>query len=699
MTNDVNSVLSTLPQYYQRHSTAKPYDQALFLAGRGLQSAELNDIQAMSFSHAQGIGDALFQEGDVISGAHCEINADTGEATLEAGKLYLHGAVRLVAGAHLTLPLDHTVIVGIRVTETVVTELTDATLRDPALGTRNYQEPGAARLQRDFQWAYQIAEDKAPTDSMKSVNTDSNESDAVDDASSHQHADATGFFYPIYTVIHGQLIQPALPPHSDAMTRGLARYDVEAHGNYVVNGLSLRLLASQSEHSDKQIISISEGKAHINGFEVELTQPIRETFARDPDLASVTAEPHPFVPDKNRQHQAMTLSLQHHPIMSIRQVSITREKTVTLTHGAYASAIDALPDKTVVSIVRVSQGTTRYHADQDYRFEAGQIDWSLAGKEPASGSQYTVVCHIRDMVSPESVTDTSCVIRGAVTGSLVLVDYTWCLPRYDVITLNQDGQVQRIKGAAQAHEPLLPPVPGDVLALAGILQTGNGNTPPEVKRMAVHGVSMATLQKWQRSLEELYAQMAQLTLRHAANQQSPAVKKGLLVDPFLNEAARDAGVAQTAAIVDQCLTLPIEEKHVTIIDQDDRDRPSLLPFTLEVIKEQPLCTTHLSLWAYAMEVSLPALVQLTHPVDRWTVLPPSRWTSRLTQRFSPQSRDWLAPETSLSELSDSVTEIRPLTLAFTVEGLQAGETLTVLLNGAVMPVTSLPAQAASENRV
>jgi hypothetical protein len=106
----------------------------------------LNEIQEYASSRISGIGDAIFADGDVISGASCIVDSDAGNVIIEPGRIYLRGAVRDIGGATFTIPTDRSVVIGIWYDERTVTELEDSTLRDPAVGTRNYQEPGAARL-------------------------------------------------------------------------------------------------------------------------------------------------------------------------------------------------------------------------------------------------------------------------------------------------------------------------------------------------------------------------------------------------------------------------------------------------------------------------------------------------------------------------------------------------------------------------
>ena len=86
----------SLQGYYNRFSSADKYDELLFRASKGLQSAELNESQAILSDRITKIANSLFQDGAIISGAQPAIDAQTGVTSLQYGTLYVLGAVRTV---------------------------------------------------------------------------------------------------------------------------------------------------------------------------------------------------------------------------------------------------------------------------------------------------------------------------------------------------------------------------------------------------------------------------------------------------------------------------------------------------------------------------------------------------------------------------------------------------------------------------
>ena len=102
-----------------------------------------------------------------------------------------------------------------------------------------------------------------------------------------------GDFHAVYALDNGLLENRRQPPVLDGVIAGLARYDYDANGHYVVDGLGVRYLFQDSD-SQEHIFSVAEGRANIDGFKVERTQSQRLRLLIDPDLQRVSSEPQVF---------------------------------------------------------------------------------------------------------------------------------------------------------------------------------------------------------------------------------------------------------------------------------------------------------------------------------------------------------------------------------------------------------------------
>ncbi|WP_264735455.1 DUF4815 domain-containing protein [Wolbachia endosymbiont (group A) of Rhinocyllus conicus] len=627
----------TLNSYYNRFNPDKEYEKSLFLAGRGLQSAELNETQEYALSKLKGIGDAIFRDGDVIAGSNCIIDRETGKVILERGKIYLRGAVRKVEEKEFIIPLSTTVRIGVYYLESTITELEDENLRDPAVGTRNYQEVGAARLRATITWGYQ-SEGLSPRFSE-------------------------GEFYPIYNIENGILIEHSPPPQANIVTTALARYDKEANGSYVVNGLEVMFLQKEEGEGGKKIFVINEGKAHVDGYEIELPHSIRVSFDEDPDIKSVESEPHTFQPNSQR---VMELKVNDFPISEIKKVDITVQKTITITHGSYSGAVDPIPDSAVLEIIQIKQGNVIYENSVDYKLNAGNIDWSLPGKEPAPGSSYQITYRCRTHVSPEDISEQGCKVKGAVDNSLVLIDYTWKMPRFDLITIDSKGVVRRIKGISHPWQPSMPKAPSGQLLLCYIHQTWKKGEGVKIVNNAIHAVPMNELEAMKKGINDLYALVAEERLRNDANSREPTTKKGVFVDSFFDDDMRDQGISQSAAIVNKELILPID---VEIIDVERGKEPYLLPYKLEPVLEQLLQTKGEKINPYQAFDPVPAQITLNKNIDHWTEVT-TNWKSPITRVFNVKETTEL-----LSSTSYEAEFMREAVQNFEIEGFEPSEKL------------------------
>jgi len=640
---------TTMPYgYYDRFDISKGYEKNLFVAGAGLQSAELNEIQDYATHQIQSIGNAMFHDGNVIKDAAIIVNPTTGVVTAEAGMIYIMGAVRGVAAASFTIPTVGNIAIGLYLQETVVTALDDLALRDPASGTRNYQQPGASRLKRQVVWGF-IGDNQS------------------------------GEFYPVYTVVDGVQISKISPPNVDPITQSIAKYDRDlSGGDYIVTGFSVTI---QPDDNNKQNYSIAAGRARVNGYAVELSTSSRMVFDAQADEMYVDSEPY-----ASTTLAAQRITLAQAPIANITKVGITSQKTATMTHGAYNGALDPLPDNSVLTLVSVVQGTTTYVAGTDYKLTAGKVDWSLTGAEPATGSTYSVTYQYMTSVVPTLVDATGLTVTGAVTGSLILVSYNFYLPRFDRIALASDGSFVWVKGVAAEWNPQPPAISNSLLPICTIAQTWDANR--SIVNDGVRVVPMNDIVAMNERISYVLGLVAQQELTMGIHTREAGAKKGLFVDPFLDDSQRDAGTPQTAAVINGTLNLPI----LAVANNTVGDITSAksLPAIQTVDLSQALKTSFMPVNPYMSFAVTPAVITLTPAIDVWTEVTTS-WAAPVTNYVYDNHGwwwwwwgwygwGWQTVSTATNTLSSTSTPaqtLRQIDIDFSISGFEANENLIV----------------------
>lgn len=642
----------SLPSYYDRFDPDKNFDQHLFRAGYVLQSAEMNEIQLLSAYRHKQLGDALFRDGDIIRDAQIIVNQDTGAVQCESGAIWLSGAVRGVPTGNLTIPTTGTVVIGIYLRSTEVTEVQDVSLLDPAAETRNYSEPGAGRLKVEPSWGF-------------------------------QGDGGVGDFYPIYYVDDGIPRGKEPPPQLDSVTQAIARYDRDSAGsNYVVDGL---MVAQLPDEGGEQVYNVLSGRARVNGFPIQLNNSVRLKYAATPDLRFIDNEP-----KTSTTAGAQRINVDRTPIETVVQVAITKETTASIVHSGFTGAQDPIPDTSVISIVSVVQGGTTYVQGTDFQLTAGKVDWSLSGAEPAPGSTYQCTYRHIANVTPTAIDDTGFTVTGAVAGTLVLTSYNVKLPRIDRLCLDETGKFVWVQGVSTDFDPVRPSVPNNVIAIAQIVQTWTDSR--QVINDGVRTVPMSDIERLFFRMDTLTDLVAQQKLAGDINQRETAARKGLFVDPFLDDLQRDQGIAQTAAVANGILTLPVDgQANDTTITLST---PQTCNYTLEPILAQELRTGSMKINPYMAFDLLPAGVQLNPAVDRWTEVE-TVWLSPITRRFvvgwGNASTTTRSTSTELVKTTrQDIETLRQIDIKFKLTGFGAGEILNnVIFDGIVVPANPL----------
>lgn len=624
---------------HNRFEPAKNHERILFRQDRVLQSAELNELQSASAHRITGLANALFKDGDIIRDARIIVSADTGVTQCEAGAIYLSGAVRGVPASTIAVPVVGIVNVGVYLRAEIVSEEEDASLLNPAAGARGYMEPGALREVVTPAWGF-------------------------------QGDGQVGNFYPVWVVEDGYVRPKEAPPNLDSVTQALARYDRDSTGgSYIVSGMAVAI-ASDLE-SGQQVYTISEGRARVNGYGVEQLAARRVVFAATPDIKAIDSEPH-----LSATEGAQRINLDRAPAQGVPTVRITARRTVDVVHGGFSGAADPLPDSSVIAIEAVQQGGTTFTLTADYKLTAGQVDWSPAGAEPNPGSTYQVTYRYIQTVPPTDVDPYGFEVVGALEDTLVLVSYNQMLRRIDRLCLAADGALSWVVGVSAEWSPAMPAVPSDLLPLASVYQSWDTG-----RRVVLDGtrvVSMEDIVGQARRLDRVVEDQAELRLAVDIQGRHSGIKKGLFADPFISDGMRDAGVAQSGAIVGGALRLPLS---VSVFDLADGITTAQAPaHGYSVAIQQPLRTGAMQVNPYMAFNPLPGVCTLTPSVDRWTETT-TQWTSAVTERLytgAGGSASYSHAYSSTAVVSQSSTDLeylREIPVRFHLKGFAPGEGL------------------------
>ena len=618
------------PDYHNRFDISKKWDYISIISGRAMQGAEANEIQHILEEKIKSLGNALYVDGTVIEGCEITLDADLKVAHMTGGRVFIAGLVHEVEPATLNIPGDDSVQVGIWKRSRVVTEHEDSTLLNPAKNMPMYRMPGGYRIVTTAEWGLNVDGLEYP-------------------------------FYAIYTVSGGEIVTQIIKEKNQDYLDALARYDRDSHGYYVVEGLRVTALpnADPSDDGTKQTYSIAQGLAHIHGYEARLTHAVRLVVDEDPDLYDVASEAHQYA---SGDGGVMVLPVHQTPIESVKTVRVTKERTVELTHGSYTGCSDNLPDTSVIKIMSVEQGGVGYDEGSDYCLDANKVNWELEGEEPAPGSKYVVTYHYRLNVLPEEVTPDGVKLSGLVEGSLVELDYSYRMPRRDIIVMFRDRSVTLVKGTPHRYAPVLPETPPDAICLATVEQSWVGL--PVVKNVATQAVLMDDLVEMRRSIRDLYSLSAEDRMRVDAMLSAPSSAFGVFVDPLFDDDMRDKGTPQTARIADQMLQLPMD----VAAHRLSNSREKLLSYRPEVLIDQSMHTKSMKINPYMAFDPLPAEVVLNPAVDRWT------------EHFSKSFSSW---RNMTQRWIDENVEgsLREINIAIEGKGFGYGEPVKVIFDG------------------
>lgn len=648
----------TFPDIYDRSLTAPLRDRVLFREGRLTQAGEVNEALSIIERKRIATSNMVARDGDRVSGAEIIVDRDAETATLTAGTLYARGDVRPVAAAVLVdVPMAGDIIIGVRITATVVTHEDDASLLGLHPGVESTGEDGAVREVQTLAWGFS--------------------GDGED-----------GDLLQVYLLRNGQVVDQTPPPSYSGFAAFLAPITFGANGSYVESGC---LVTPLGLSAGSQVFSVAEGVASILGYRRTRFTATRYSEPEAPDMRSIAAEPHTF--DDGGTGTAV-ITLNHRPINSVATAIITKQATETIVRGGAANGSDLLTHPGVTSIISVVQGVTTFTATTDYVRTGDRVDWAPGGSEPAGGSSYDVTYRYLEAVTPAAVGLDTVTLTGGVTGQTVLVSYAYRLPRFDRICLDRDGNVVYLKGVPAIEQPQAPDTPATLLSLA-VVQNDWRGTPVVDNDTGNRSIPFTQMWAYFRRLVDLVDLIALERLQANISFREPVAKKGVFVDPFTTDRYRDAGEAQTGAVFGGTFQLAIDPTFHSFALATAQS----LNFAEEAVIRQEFVTGCTKINPYQSFSRLPAKLTITPREDFWTETN-EVWLSAQTEVFGQGSQSRLVQsrvETTTTEATARF--LRQISIAFTIDGFGVGETLDELLFDSLDVTPAGPLVADGNGRV
>lgn len=149
--------------------------------------------------------------------------------------------------------------IGLELDDSIVTEVSDSSLLDPALESSNYQAPGAARYRADLILARR-------------------DLDSIDDEQ----------FIEIARLEEGTLKKNIITPVYSEIEEVFARRTFDESGNYTVRPFRLALVDSPNDSANNFQAIVSEGKGYVLGFEFDSIVPTTIEVPKARTKANVT---------------------------------------------------------------------------------------------------------------------------------------------------------------------------------------------------------------------------------------------------------------------------------------------------------------------------------------------------------------------------------------------------------------------------
>ena len=635
----------TLSRYYNRteeYDQYEDYKVLLFRAGDALQSAELNEIQSILHKENVQLASNFLNNGKIISGGNVQIKSEVvgsnGTEPLYNNTISVDDSVIYLSTYYVKIPgtelyINNKVMsgvdgdLGIEVTYTEVTDSEDVTLKDPAVETRNYAQPGAGRLKVTGKWI------------LKEDYLDSAEKEYIS----------------LFEIRDGELIDKVgRSIVENGMVNLIAKYDRNANGNYVVDGYEVSYLSKESDLGPF-MVSVADGSANVYGwnYESEFSQDLEILPLVDFELKE--SEPVSFIGDGWYEPR-------HTPIRKVFRISGQKLIESEQKTHAYSGSSDELDNQPVNVILEVNDladfSGKSYAEGTDWVQSGDSIAW-LGNEEPLAGATFYVKYRYNYTETEGTFTGNNSdiysiadsdylhkiYIEGFTPGTSVSIDYDFVLQRVDSIFLDAKGKLGAVRGVPDESEPRSPSTDKDQTLKLANIQMGADFTP-YVTQDSQRVFKMSDIQLLLDGIKSNEYNISRLALVQNLNENQPSsIFSNTFVDDFMDDDLRDDGLYplndefNNALTVSGNLVLDINWENVAITNvlAPEQDAIAIPSVKSDVILNQPYWTKSRQINEYLFKAPPEAHIEIEPKVYRWvsrnnyTRYVSSRQTSTVTR--------------------------------------------------------------------
>lgn len=618
--------------YYDRgdESIKKGYTKVAFNPNVPLQQSELTEVQTLLEHHLKRTGDAIFSDGDLISGLDFDIK-ETPEGdllvTFQPGLIYLEGLVRNYDGGSVTLSGIGDETINAYVESTIVTNVDDATLLDPTIGAPSESSKGADRVK-------------------EVVRLVANQPD----------------YTKVFDFEEGRLLVTKDRPGADKLMDLLAERTYDESGSYRVEGYELYVDTTQESATEVSLVA-SAGKAYVRGYKVEKPSSTRIPIAKSMDSREVIDEQQLYQDSDGLGGTLQKVKLNNRPVESVRSVTGTVTQIKALVTRDPSSRIDNIGQTGVTSIVEFHVGgvPTVYTQGVDYQLINGsQIQWIVGGKSPTSGSTYQVtylytyafikgdeyeVVESKELDVnglPAFYIDFSKKSgRKPVDKTNISITYSYYLARKDLIMLDRFGKFTVLEGQPSTIDEVFAPSSQDTLTLPiGTITVFPNSLYATTNSETVTNIPFEKLQKLVARVQTLEYNMSSMAMDLSAQQGfNPLLLRGIFSDGFNTIEKLDEGLEGLEedgkvlryvgfSFEDAEITLPFkEEKQNDIgINQSTSEsgwqamswgRVVTSPYKRVTLIDQPIATNIMNVNPYMVFDERTGSLKLNPSNDNW----------------------------------------------------------------------------------